>query len=210
MRLILVALVSVTALLFPAPAQASAVTAPAFQFGTRFGPLRLTHGWMAATCQPDEHFVCLADGRRDGYAEWRTFPIEPGVDLRERARQFLADLEADRAAGCPGFRFHAEPIVSAPVIGLRGIRLSFTLARDGRVVERTVAYWADELTRLFVLSAEALDDGSCLERLGDQFRVAELRRAEPALGRLAATGAAPPPDAPTSPVALLPQMGRIR
>lgn len=196
MRLIMVILVGVTALLFPAPVEAAA---PAFQFGTRFGPLRLADGWMAATCQPDEHLVCLADGRRDGYAEWRTFPVEAGVGLRARARQFLADLEADRAVGCPGFRFHADPIVSAPVIGLRGIRLSFILARDGRIVERTVAYWADESTRLFILTAEALDDGSCLERLGDQFRVAESRGADPALRRLAATGAAPPPDAPASP-----------
>jgi hypothetical protein len=100
-------------------------------------------------------------------------------DLHERARQFLADLADDREIGCPGYRFHAEPVVSAPVIGLHGVRLDFSLtAPSGQTVERTVAYWARQDSRLFILAAEALDPGSCLERLGDQFTVA--RRLSPA------------------------------
>ncbi|HEX5993881.1 MAG TPA: hypothetical protein VFY84_01930 [Jiangellales bacterium] len=185
----------------PTPGAARSVERFRFHFGDRFGPIRLARHWSATGCY--EQFVCLSDGRRSGQAEWGVFPLEPvpagsraaRQDLRNRVQDFLDDLARDRAVGCPGYRFHAERVVPATVIGLHGVRVSFSLTTaSGRTAERTVAFWARQPTGMFVLTAEALDPGSCLEPLGDQFTVAGLRRAEPALRQLALWGGPPPDD----------------
>jgi hypothetical protein len=172
-----------------------------FHFGDRFGPIRLARHWTATGCY--EQFVCLSDGVRSGQAEWGTFPLEPlppsrraaEQDLRNRVKDFLNDLARDRAAGCPGYRFRAERVIPATVIGLRGVRVSFSLTTaSGQTVERTVAFWARQQSGMFVLTAEALEPGSCQEPIGTQFTVTGLRRAEPALRQLALWGGPPPDD----------------
>lgn len=106
--------------------------------------------------------------------------------LKTFATDFYKTIDEDRQIGCgPDYQFSGDEPEEAAVGSLRGVRYGFTgTDRSGRI-ERTIGYAGFDGSLLYIIVANALDEGhACIGSEGGDFSDENLRMFEPHLAEL--------------------------
>ena len=147
-------------------------------------------------CEGEAPLLCVErDGTHLGVIELASYPADGIDDLAAWARAFYETMAADRSAGCdPAIEVVGDDPVRAMFAGHDGIRYGYTATIDGRPVERVLAHAAVVDGTLWLLTANALADESCLAR-ESELPIDVMADLEPVLAGLAHGSELPPlPD----------------
>ena len=154
-------------------------------------------GYAIEFCEGEAPVLCVTrDGAAVGAVELASFPVSSidvlaDGDLAAWADDFAGAIARDRAAGCgDGYAVEADAPEPARLGGAEGIFYRLTGTLDGRTVERVAGVAAVVDGQLWLLTANALEDGGCLSR-EHELGVDDLDRLTGTLRALAAGSALP-------------------
>lgn len=183
-----------------APPSTTTTTTPvaaSVDWAARSLTLATAEGYAIGFCEGEAPMLCVTrDGADVGVVELASFPVSSidvlaDGDLSAWAEDFARAIARDRAAACgDGYAVAADEPVPARLGGAEGIFYRLTGTLDGRTVERVAGVAAVVDGQLWLLTANALDEGGCLSR-EQELGIDDLDRLTGTLRALAAGSALP-------------------
>lgn len=134
--------------------------------------LELGDGWAVQKCEGAAPLLCVSrDGEHVGLVEANVYPRasydvtgeDPRDVLTAIAAEFVADLSADREAGCGrGYIFESHPTEDVVVAGLPGLAFGFTgTLENGTPSEHIRQFGTIVSDDVVLFTAAAYNDGGC-------------------------------------------------